>query len=397
MAISMRGVLKYLMGLLPLFVMAHFGHHLMMALLSPLLPFIRGEFSLSYTQVGGLLFAYNIAYGLGQLPAGWAADRLGPRVMLTIGVAGVALAGLFIGISPSYMIMALLLVLLGLAGGGYHPAASPLVSASVKAENRGRALGIHQIGGTGSFFLAPLIAAGLAGAIGWRWTFISIAIPALVFGIVFYLLLGRLGYAGFTRKKTAAAPPPVPAERTDMRRLAAFIAMGIASMVLIYSTLQFVSLYAVDVLGASEEYGAALLSVAYFGGIWGGPLGGYLSDRLGRIPVIIAVGIIAGPAIYLLNHVSLGVSLYAVLLLMGTAMHLGMPVVESYIISHVSAQKRSTVLGIYYMGSRGGPAITLLFGYLIDTYRFPVTLSGIALAMAAVALVCAALLWGKRS
>lgn len=367
-----------------------------MALLSPLLPFIRSDFSLSYTQVGGLLFAYNIAYGISQLPAGWASDRFGPRIMLTVGVAGVAVAGLLIGLAPSYIVLALFLVILGLAGGGYHPAASPLVSASVSPENRGKALGIHQIGGTGSFFLAPLVAAGLASVLGWRGTFLAISIPAIAFGVLFYILLGRMGYASVARKKTVDAVAVKPSEPVDLRRLSAFIAIGIASMVLTYSTLQFVSLYAVDVLGASKETGAALLSVAFFGGIWGGPIGGFLSDRWGRIPVIIAVGLIAGPAIYLLNYVSLGFSLYAVLLLMGTAMHVGMPVVESYIISHVSPQKRSTVLGIYYMGSRGGPAIALLIGYLIDTYQFYMTLSGIALTMVVVALVSSALLWGKR-
>ncbi|MQY81244.1 MAG: MFS transporter [Dehalococcoidia bacterium] len=377
-------------------MLAHFGHHLMMALLSPLMPFIRNDFSLSYTQVGGLLFAYNIAYGLSQLPAGWAADRLGPRIMLTVGVAGVAFAGLLIGLSPNYVILALFLVILGLVGGGYHPAASPLVSASVEAKNRGKALGIHQIGGTGSFFLAPLIAAGIASALGWRGAFLTISIPAIAFGIMFHILLGRRGYTTVVPKKATDASTVKLSEPVDLRRLSAFIAMGIASMVLIYSSLMFVPLYAVDVLGASEEAGAALLSIAFFGGLWGGPLGGFLSDRFGRIPVIIAVGLVAGPSIYLLNLVSLGFSLYAVLLLMGTAMHIGMPVVESYIISHVSPRRRSTVLGIYYMGSRGGPAITLLIGYLIDTYQFYITLSGVALAMFVVALVSTALLWGKR-
>ncbi len=381
---------------MPLFVLAHFAHHLMMALLSPLLPFIRDDFVLSYTQIGGLLFAYNISYGLSQLPAGWAADRFGPRIMLTAGVVGVALAGLLIGLSPNYVFLLLCLVILGLMGGGYHPAASPLVSASVKPERRGIALGVHQIGGTGSFFLAPLVAAGIAGALGWRGSFLAISIPAIAFGIAFYIILGRRGYKVAAPKKAADASAARPSESGDLRRLVAFIAVGIASMVLVYSTLQFVPLYAVDVLGASKEIGAITLSVAYAGGLWGGPLGGYLSDRLGRIPVIIAVGLVAGPAIYLLNYVSLGFGLYAVLLLMGTAMHVGMPVVESYIISHVSPQKRSTVLGIYYMGSRGGPAITLLIGYLIDTYQFHMTLSWVALVMVAVSLVCAVMLWGKR-
>ena len=376
--------------------MAHFGHHLMMALLPPLLPFIRRGFSLSYTQAGGLISAHSIAYGISQFPAGLIADRVGSRTLLTIGVAGAALAGLLIGFSPNYIVMVLLLVVMGLTGGGYHPSASPLVSASVRPEHRGRALGIHQIGGTVSFFLAPLIAAGIASALGWRGTFITTAIPTLSLGIVFHLLLGKMGYAGSAQRKGAEASVPAPSEPGDRRRLSAFIAIGIASMVLLQSTLKLTPLYAVDVLGASEEQGAALLSIAYFGGIWGGPLGGLLSDRLGRIPVIIAVGLISGPAIYLLNHVSLDVSLYAVLLLMGTAMHVGMPVVESYIIGHVSPQKRSTVLGLYYMVSRGGPAITFLLGRLIDSYQFFITLSGVSIAMLAVAIPSTALLWGKR-
>jgi len=375
---------------------AHFGHHLMMALLPPLLPFIRRGFSLSYTQAGGLISAHSIAYGISQFPAGLIADRVGSRTLLTIGVAGAALAGLLIGFSPNYIVMVLLLVVMGLTGGGYHPSASPLVSASVRPEHRGRALGIHQIGGTVSFFLAPLIAAGIASALGWRGTFITTAIPTLSLGIVFHLLLGKMGYAGSAQRKGAEASVPAPSEPGDRRRLSAFIAIGIASMVLLQSTLKLTPLYAVDVLGASEEQGAALLSIAYFGGIWGGPLGGLLSDRLGRIPVIIAVGLISGPAIYLLNHVSLDVSLYAVLLLMGTAMHVGMPVVESYIIGHVSPQKRSTVLGLYYMVSRGGPAITFLLGRLIDSYQFFITLSGVSIVMLAVAIPSTALLWGKR-
>ncbi len=389
-------VVSTLTRLLPLFTLAHFSHHLTMALLSPLLPFIRHDFLLSYTQAGGLVSAYSIAYGISQFPAGLAADRLSSRIPLTIGVAGVAFTGLLIGLSPNYIFVALLLVVMGLAGGGYHPSASPLLSTSVKPEYRGRALGIHQIGGTSSFFLAPLIAAGVASALGWRGTFIVIAIPTLSFGIIFHLLLGKMGYAGMAQGKRAKASVAESSEPGDPRRLWAFIAVGIASMVLLQSTLQFTPLYAVDMLGASEKQGAALLSIAYFGGILGGPLGGYVSDRVGRIPVIIAVGLISGPAIYLLNHVSMGMSLYAVLLLMGTTMHAGMPVVESYIISHVSPQKRSTVLGLYYMVSRGGPAIAFLLGYLIDTYQFFVTLSGVSIAMLAIAIAGTALLWGRR-
>jgi MFS family permease len=389
-------LLSFLTGLLPLFVLAHFGHHLMMALLVPLLPYIRNDFSLTYTQAGWLVLAYHLAYGISQLPGGWLADRIGPRIMLTIGVAGVAVAGLLIGLSPTYVVLALFLVLLGVAGGGYHPAAAPLVSASVEPKNRGRALGIHQIGGTGSFFLAPLIAAGIAGALGWRGTFLAISIPSITFGIVFYILLGRLGYTRkakpeITLSHTKTAPAP-----GHLRRLVAFIVLGIAGMVLISSTISFIPLFIVDHFGTSEEAAAAMLSLAYFGGLWAGPLGGYLSDRLGRVPMILAMGFIAGPAIYLLNLVSFGVGFSAVLIIVGMAMHLGMPVTEAYVISHTSERKRSTVLGIYYLGSRGGPAIAPVIGYLIDHYGFHTTFSIVGAVMVAVTLICAIFLWGSR-
>ena len=316
--------------------------------------------------------------------------------MLTIGVAGVAVVGLLIGLSPTYVVLALFLVLLGVVGGGYHPAAAPLVSASVEPKNRGRALGIHQIGGTGSFFLAPLIAAGIAGALGWRGTFLAISIPSITFGIIFYILLGRLGYTrkakpGITLSHTKTAPAP-----GHLRRLVAFIVLGIAGMVLISSTISFIPLFIVDHFGTSEEAAAAMLSLAYFGGLWAGPLGGYLSDRLGRLPIILAVGLIAGPAIYLLNLVPFGVGFSAVLIIVGMAMHLGMPVTEAYIISHTSERKRSTVLGFYYLGSRGGPAIAPVIGYLIDHYGFHTSFSIVSAVMVAVTLICAIFLWGSR-
>lgn len=377
-------------------MLAHFGHHLLGALLIPLLPFIRDDFTLTYTQAGWLVFAFNLAYGISQLPAGWLADRIGSRIVLTIGIAGVALAGLLVSLSPTYIMLVIFLVLLGVAGGGYHPAAAPLVSSSVEPKNRGRALGLHQIGGTGSFFLTPLIAAGIVSALGWRGSFIAIAIPTIVFGIVFYVLLGRLGYA----KK---AEPVRPHRHTEtlpapgsLRRLVAFVILGIAGMVLAFSTISFVPLYIIDHFGVAEEAAAAMLSLVYFGGLWAGPLGGYLSDRLGRVPVILATGFIAGPAIYLLSLAPFGLGLSVMLIIIGMVVHLGMPVVEAYIISHSSEGKRSTVLGIYYLGSRGGPAIAPAIGYLIDHYGFYTSFSVVGTTMVVVTLICSLFLWGSR-
>ncbi len=178
-------------GLLPLFVVAHFAHHLLTALLVPLLPMIRDNFALDYAQSALVASAFSISYGIAQLPAGWLADRLGSRRLITISICGVALAGLAVGLSQTYIMMIVFLVLMGIVGGGYHPSAAPLISATVEPQNRGRALGVHLIGGGASFFLAPLIAAAIAVVWGWRGSFIGLAVPTAVLGIIFYMLLGR--------------------------------------------------------------------------------------------------------------------------------------------------------------------------------------------------------------
>ena len=390
-AIKKTPLRAMLWGLVPLFIIAHTGHHIVSALLTPLLPFIRNDFSLDYTQVGVLLSAYNLAYGFSQLPAGWLADRVGPRIVLTCGVSGVALAGIVAGFTPYYSVLAAVLVLMGIMGGGYHPAASPLVSAAVEPRLRGSALGFHQVGGALSFFAAPLIAAGLAAALGWRGTFLAVSIPTFIFGIGFHFLLGRLS-PGEGRGKTDGPSPesehrPSPVERV---RLAAVLVCGISVMVFLFSTISFIPLYLVDNFGISEELAAAMLALCLSGGLWAGPLAGFVSDRLQReAPVIVAAGLIGGPAVYLMNLVPYGWVLAVLLILIGMAQNLSMPIVEAYVITHTSPGKRSTMLGIYYFGSRGGPGVIApAIGFMIDRFGFQTSFTTVAAATVVVSLVC---------
>ena len=95
---------------MPLFVLAHFGHHLLTALPIPLSPFIQDDFTLDYTQTGLVISAFTLAYGIGQLPAGWLADRIGTRIVVTIGICGVAVAGFLVGLSQTYIMMLIFLV-----------------------------------------------------------------------------------------------------------------------------------------------------------------------------------------------------------------------------------------------------------------------------------------------
>ncbi len=294
--------------------------------------------------------------------------------------------------------MIIFLVLMGILGGGYHPAASPLVSASVEVKNRGRALGMHQIGGTASFFLTPLIAVVTANALGsWRGSFIILAIITIIFGFILYILLGRRKYTSKPEERTTPSTTDLPSPALRSGKLIPFIIIGVIVQVAIFSTASFIPLFVVDGLKTSVTVGATLFALIHFAGLWAGPVGGYLSDRIGKVPVMLAVSLTAGPFIYLLSQVSLGWSISAILLLMGISQYVAMPVSEAYIISHSPARQRSTILGIYYFASRGGPGLVIPgIGYLIDKFDFSTAFTAVGLGTLAIILGCSLFLWGSR-
>ena len=387
------GLPLVLTGTLPLFVLAHFGHHLVSALATPLMPMIRDEFALNYTQAGTIIAAFSIPYGISQLPAGWLADRIGRPVLIGIGIGGVALAGFCVGLSHTYMMLLVFLAVMGVLGGGYHPASPPLIAASVPPEKRSQALGWHLSGSSLSFFLAPLLGVGIATALNWRASYIILAIPVLIIGILLYIFTRRLS-SGKKNDNTVGKYSPVEGSgKKRINRLAAVIIFVTFNQAVIIGIISLIPLFLVDVMGASEGVAAIYLAVIYSAGFWAGPLAGFVSDRIGKLlPIIIGVCLLAGPVIFLLNYASLGIAIGFLLLLLGVIFNVRMPLSESYIVKETLDKNRSSVLGIYYfMGLEGGGVLTPAIGFSFDTIGFNSTFTIVAVATTLVTLLC--LIW----
>ena len=75
---------------------AHFVSHYYIILLAPLLPFVRAEYGVSYTEIGLAFAAFNIVSAALQTPTGFLVDRFGARKMLVTGLLIALLAHLLL-------------------------------------------------------------------------------------------------------------------------------------------------------------------------------------------------------------------------------------------------------------------------------------------------------------
>lgn len=153
---------------------------------------IANEFHLDNVQLGWVFSAFVLGYALFQAPAGWLADRIGPRVALTLGVIWWGVFTALITVLPNAGSVLLFLIalrfLLGVGEAVVYPASNCVVSAWIPSSERGKANGLIFAGvGFGAGVTPPLIAY-LMIHYGWRSAFWVSAAIGLAAGLVWFLI-----------------------------------------------------------------------------------------------------------------------------------------------------------------------------------------------------------------
>ena len=371
--------------------LAHFSHHVSNSLLSPLLPFIQSAFGLSYAQSGFAVSAFALSNGLSNAPWGLLADRIGARAVITAGLVLMGGTSVALALAGSYEWLLLALVAMGVVSGSYHGPAAALIAKAYSPSVRGAVMGMHITGGHLSFFAAPLIAGALANATGtWRTPYLWFALAPLVCGGVLWLIAPRLHER------------PEPGDRFAafrevgrvFRDVGPLVSLAMAFQVGLSAVLAFLALYLVDARGINPGVAAAMFGVPQLVGMVGAPLGGALSDRLGRKAVILASLAALGPAIWSLTAVPNELLLLP-LGAIGLAFAMRSTVTETLVLDSAPAARRGTVLGAYYLanaeiGGIGAP----LFGLLASAIGIGAAMS--YMSMALVVLSGMALVVGRR-
>ena len=367
---------------------AHFAHHTSNSLLNPLLPLIRDTFAMSYAQSGFAVSAYSLSLGLSNGPIGLLADRVGSRTVMVVGLVLTGLVSVALAQAGDYAQLLVLLLALGIISGTYHAPAAAMISRLFSSRVRGAAMGFHITGGHLSFFAAPLLAAYLATTTGtWRTSYLWFAIVPIALGVVLWFITPpdrpvRVG---------GDLVAPFREIRTVFRTIGPLVSLSVAFQVGIASTFAFLALYLVDARGISPAIAATAFGFTQLVGIVGAPLGGWLSDRLGRrTPILLSLGVI-GPSVYLITIFPNDLLLIP-LTIFGLAFSMRGTATEVLVMDSAPPARRGAVLGAYYLAAQpiGGIA-TPVFGLIAGAVGISAAFSGIGIVLAAMSLVAVAI------
>ena len=355
------------------FTFTHFSHDLCAGLLTALLLLIKEGLGLTYLQSGVLLSAYTITSGFSQIPGGWLGDRLRRSTVIAVGLGGIGLATVAVGLSPSYYPMIVVLVIMGILAGGYHPSAVSLLSGCYEESRRGRVIAMHMVGGSIGFSTGPLLGGLIADSLGWRWAFIILGIPAISAVPLILKKFARVYEAG-TLPSNKSPENELPQARKvsvfqALRPLVSILFLCVSMQLIAGVAMSFVPLYMVDKHGITPAYAAILLGILRFGGIAGSLFGGWLSDGWGRKRSIILSLVATGPVLYLLTLIPYSAGFIVVLVLFGLFRYMTQATMQPYLMDTVPPYLRATIFGIYFgMAMEGQSLIQPLAGYFMDIY-----------------------------
>jgi predicted MFS family arabinose efflux permease len=268
-------------------------------LIATMYPVIARDLNLSYGDIGVITGALALAWGASALLTGNASDRIGRRRVL---IGSMIVFSLLIGASglaAGLMGLVLVRVLMGVADGAYTPTSIAATIEASAPRRHGLNIGIQQmmlpLCGLG---LAPLLVSGLLKLLNWRSVFLVFVLP----GLLLAYAIARVIPAGASNGATERLRSSVG----DWRRVLAYRNVWLGGglmlcwLTCLITTSAFLPNYLMDYLKLPFARMSVVTSAIGLGSTVGTLALPWLSDFIGRKPVMVLSTIGALASLWLL-------------------------------------------------------------------------------------------------
>jgi len=354
------------------------------ALLSPLGPLFRTEGTLgdiSESDVALLVAVPVIVGSLGRIPVGALADRFGGRVMSPLVAVATIVPVLFLGSLglDSYVTLLFGGFFLGI-GGTAFAVGVPFVNAWFPPERRGLAVGIFGAG-MGGTAISALTTVRLYDGLGHQAPFLITATVLAVYAVAAWLILrdapGRTAPTGTLMSRVSAN---AKLSITWQACILYAVAFGGYVAFSVYLPAYLKTAYGLDAADAANRMAGFVVVAVVMR-----PIGGWLSDRFGAVPVLAGgyAVVVAGAAVAattpLLEHVGT-----VAFLAMAAALGSGSGATFALVAKVTDPARVGGVTGLVgAAGGLGGFVPPLIMGYVYgrtDSYAIGLVLLSITAA-----------------
>ena len=265
---------------------SHFLNDMMQSLIVAIYPLLKGEFHLSFVQIGTITLTYQACASLLQPIIGIYTDKHPKPYSLSAGMCFTLVGIVTLAFAPNYTSVLAAAALIGAGSAIFHPESSRIARLA-SGGRHGLAQSIFQVGGNAGSAMGPLLAA---------WIILPQGQPSLAWfaiaAVVAIVVLARVGgwykRQHIDRPRVAAASAAIaPVSPARVRwSIAVLVLLIFSKYFYVASITSYFSFYLIDrfhisVRSAQLHLFVFLLAMA-LGTLFGGPLG----DRIGRKRVI---------------------------------------------------------------------------------------------------------------
>lgn len=350
-------------------------------IITPILPDISEDLGVRVAVAGLLVTAYAIVGGIAAIFSGPFIDRLGRKPVVVAGMSVLTVATILSAFAPNFALLAASRAMAGLGVACLTPAVFAAVGDYFSYEERGRAMSWVVTANTSASIFGVPAGAVISGLVSWRWTFILLTV---LLGVFTWLIFFKLpADSPRTEQQSSAGMRSVltvfRAGGTMMAILSNFIA---TSYWFVFAT--YMGAYFHDEFGLAKWALGALTMVMGIGVLIGSNVGGRLSDRVGKRPIIVWSSAFCALFILLATtaapHIAVAFSFLLMFGIFGGARFAS----AQAIMTEMSPEHRGTVMALNASGQQFGiVAGSALGGLALELWGY----TGLGPAAAALALV----------